>query len=100
MRRVAALAIAADHPSFAGHFPGMPILPGVVLLDAALRTIGAELDLDLATCRLASAKFHAVSRPGDRLRVEFEIMPNASIRFSVHNDTDALATGSLSAHVG
>ncbi len=27
------LTIAADHPAFAGHFPGMPLLPGAALLD-------------------------------------------------------------------
>lgn len=28
--------VPVDHPSFPGHFPGRPILPGVLLLDRAL----------------------------------------------------------------
>ena len=32
--------VPADHPAFPGHFPGRPILPGVVLLDAVLQAAG------------------------------------------------------------
>ena len=31
--------ISADHPSLPGHFPGHPIVPGVVLLDRVLEAI-------------------------------------------------------------
>jgi 3-hydroxymyristoyl/3-hydroxydecanoyl-(acyl carrier protein) dehydratase len=37
-----ALAIAADHPAFAGHFPGRPLLPGVALLSEVLEAVLAE----------------------------------------------------------
>lgn len=33
--------IGADHPSLAGHFPGQPIVPGVVILDEILAALTA-----------------------------------------------------------
>jgi len=36
------LSIAADHPSLPGHFPGQPIVPGVVILDEVLHAIALE----------------------------------------------------------
>ena len=30
----AELSIAADHPAFTGHFPGFPVLPGVMSVEA------------------------------------------------------------------
>ena len=40
-----ALFVASDHPAFAGHFPGRPIVPGVVLLDLVQRAIEADCDV-------------------------------------------------------
>jgi 3-hydroxymyristoyl/3-hydroxydecanoyl-(acyl carrier protein) dehydratase len=51
------LALPADHDAFAGHFPGRPILPGVVQLDWAVQ-LGA-------TC------FGYAFRPARRVRVKF-----------------------------
>ena len=44
----ALIEIPAAHPAFPGHFPGMPILPGVVLLDEALHAIAAARGADRA----------------------------------------------------
>lgn len=94
MRRVP-LAFAADHPAFAGHFPGNPILPGVALLDAALLDIATACGLDLAACHLAAAKFHAFVRPGTALTLEFEPRAVGSIRFTIHGDAAPVASGIL-----
>jgi 3-hydroxymyristoyl/3-hydroxydecanoyl-(acyl carrier protein) dehydratase len=66
----AALNIPADHPAFAGHFPGRPIVPGVVLLDLAQLQLEQATGLRLAG--LAVAKFHRPVGPGEGLLLEYE----------------------------
>jgi 3-hydroxymyristoyl/3-hydroxydecanoyl-(acyl carrier protein) dehydratase len=39
------LRIAADHPAYAGHFPGRPILPGVALLSEVMHEIARATDV-------------------------------------------------------
>ncbi len=95
MRRTLRHAFAADHPAFAGHFPGNPLLPGVALLDAALDDLAAAGGLDLAECRLAVAKFHAFVRPGVPLALESERREDGSIRFAIHSDATLVASGIL-----
>lgn len=65
------LPVAAAHPAFAGHFPGQPILPGVVLLDAALHAIAAQLGLTLGSAQIRAAKFLSPVRPGEALQLHF-----------------------------
>lgn len=47
----------AGAPYFAGHFPGQPVVPGVVLVDAAVRIVAQATGRPLRLCRLAYAKF-------------------------------------------
>ncbi len=91
----ASLAIPADHPAFPGHFPGNLIVPGVVLLDAALAELEAGLDLDLRHYELSSAKFHAIVRPGEALQIEYETLANGSVRFMIRSGENPVASGVL-----
>jgi 3-hydroxyacyl-[acyl-carrier-protein] dehydratase len=93
---VCPLDVPEDHPSFAGHFPKFPVLPGAVLLDEALRAIQRARGIDLKEWRVVSVKFLEVVRPGDVLRLEHAGQSGA-IRFTVHAADRIVATGSLSA---
>ena len=64
--------VLADHPAFAGHFSGHPVLPGVVLLSFVMQALAARPLLAErvgATPRLDNAKFLHPVGPGSRLRV-------------------------------
>lgn len=92
------LRIAVDHPSFAGHFPGSPILPGAVLLDEALREIARARGIDLVQWRVASAKFLQVVRPDTPLTLQHSTAGDgSSIRFAILAGIATVASGMLSA---
>jgi 3-hydroxyacyl-[acyl-carrier-protein] dehydratase len=91
-----ALHIAADHPSYAGHFPGFPVLPGAVLLDETLRAIASARGIDLAAWQISSAKFLDGVRPGDRLVLEHDAPAAGSIRFAIHAGNRKVVSGTLS----
>ncbi|CAN7641916.1 AMP-binding protein [Trinickia sp. LjRoot230] len=89
--------IPANHPALPGHFPGRPIVPGVVLLDYAIARIGAALEQALDGYIVSSAKFLSPAAPGVPLALSFQANDNGTIRFSVNAGTRAVASGVLSA---
>jgi 3-hydroxymyristoyl/3-hydroxydecanoyl-(acyl carrier protein) dehydratase len=93
--RVDTSALAVDHPAFAGHFPGNPLLPGVVLLDAALHELGCALQLDLRGCRVTAAKFLAPVRPGDALHLDYEAPANGRVGFTISGAAGPVLRGVL-----
>jgi 3-hydroxyacyl-[acyl-carrier-protein] dehydratase len=91
------IEVASDHPSFAGHFPKFPVLPGAALLDAALQVIQRERGIDLTQWQITSVKFVDVVRPGDALRLEHVVASKgAPIRFTVRVADRTVASGCLS----
>ncbi|HEV2269155.1 MAG TPA: hypothetical protein VGR92_06840 [Steroidobacteraceae bacterium] len=94
---VAALPIAADHPAFDGHFPGAPVLPGVVLLDEAIRAIELATGGEPRCWRVSSVKFLRTVPPGEALALEQERLASGTVRFTIQSAGQAVATGALSA---
>ena len=95
MKRARTLTIPVDHPAFAGHFPGMPVLPGAALLDEVLHVLEEELALDPVEWQMTTAKFLQPVRPGDVLTVE-HLANAAVIRFAISIADRAALTGTLS----
>ena len=89
------LTIAADHPAFAGHFPGMPIVPGVLLLDEAVHAIGLALGQPQQAWQIGSAKFLSPLSPGASVVIEHEMQANGSIRFDIVEGERRIVTGSI-----
>ncbi|AMU16852.1 AMP-binding protein [Burkholderia cenocepacia] len=92
-----AFTIAADHPALPGHFPGHPVVPGVVLLDHAIHMIGAAMNRPLHAWRLGSAKFLSPVAPGEPLDLAYDAAASGAIRFTVRTGSREVATGVLSA---
>jgi 3-hydroxyacyl-[acyl-carrier-protein] dehydratase len=85
--------IAADHPCLPGHFPGQPVVPGVLVLDQVLalarRAFGARPLL-----RMPQVKFAAPLLPQQQAELEFEAA-GARLRFRVRRDETLIASGEL-----
>lgn len=88
--------VAADHPSFAGHFPGQPVLPGVVLLAEvmeALRSAGLP-DRPGERFDMRAVKFLWPVRPGDEIRIDVQGEPGR-LRFEVQCGDKVAASGQI-----
>jgi len=76
MDRELPLSAPLDHPCYAGHFPGAPIVPGVVLLDLVVEALGRG-----APRRVDSVKFHRALQPGEAFTLRWEQAgPKATFR--------------------
>lgn len=76
-KAVARRNVTINEELFNGHFPGNPVMPGVLIVEALAQT-GAVALLSLPEFKgktvyfggIKSAKFRKVVRPGDSLRLE------------------------------
>ncbi|MFZ1909785.1 MAG: hypothetical protein WAU52_11950 [Burkholderiales bacterium] len=82
------------HPALAGHFPGNPIVPAVVLLEKVAAAIEHSFGPQARVTRLPAVKFLAPLAPGERFRIVLERQNASVIRFTLVRDGKAFAMGS------
>lgn len=81
-RIVAIKNVTINEPFFNGHFPGLPIMPGVLIVEAIAQAGGALLltevedrtDKVMVFTGIERAKFRRPVSPGDQLRLEVEVV--------------------------
>ena len=93
--------ISADHPCLPGHFPGQPIVPGVVVLDRVLAAIEAQHGA-LGALRMPQVKFLQPLLPEQTARIELQPLSDAPDapprwRFRVLRDESLIASGEVHA---
>jgi len=81
-RIVAIKNLTINEPFFEGHFPGHPIMPGVLVVEAMAQAGGVLLLTEfpdraeklLLFTGIERARFRRPIRPGDQLRIEVEVL--------------------------
>ena len=87
--------VPASHPTFSGHFPGRPILPGVVLLDQAILFAEQLLARPALCWQIGNAKFFSPVAPGEMLTFNLQTKASGAIGFTVSGAARDVASGSL-----
>lgn len=90
----ATFALAPDHPALAGHFPGNPVVPGVMLLQHVLNLL-AQREPGCTAVRIDGVKFLAPLRPQELCTITLWRRNAAACRFECRNGPVVMARGDV-----
>lgn len=91
---IAPLCIPHSHPALPGHFPGRPVVPGVVLLDHALACADQWLQHPVHVRALKQAKFLAPLLPQQQAVLALTLTED-ELRFTIKRDDALIAQGAF-----
>lgn len=86
--------IEENHPALAGHFPGNPIVPGVLILDEVMQA-ARQWRGQLRLKRIISVKFDSPLKPGRAFSIRMREEGSSHIAFECSMDGSTLVSGRL-----
>jgi 3-hydroxyacyl-[acyl-carrier-protein] dehydratase len=89
------VVIEHNHPSLAGHFPGHPVVPGVVLLNEVLCIVREASAFARSVTGLPMVKFSSPVKPGEVVTIHVELDEATGAAFSCLVETRLVASGAI-----
>jgi len=89
------LTITKDHPALPGHFPGHPIVPGVLVLDEVIETLKHRYGDGLVVMGLPAVKLSSPLKPEEPLRITIELEDTGTAVFTCRVGNRLIASGTI-----
>lgn len=82
-RAVVIKNVTANEPFFQGHYPSIPIMPGVLIIEAMAQAAGLAIAPESVTgvpllTGIDNARFRKMAVPGDQIRIEITVLRRGS----------------------
>ncbi|MDP2962522.1 MAG: hypothetical protein Q8N54_07150 [Sulfurimicrobium sp.] len=87
--------IPENHPALPGHFPGKPIVPGVVLLNYICAAMRRDAGEGMHCSGFPSVKFLSPLLPGEAFAITLDFGAGGRVRFVCKTEDRIIAQGSM-----
>jgi len=95
MKHERVISIGPDHPALPGHFPGHPVVPGVLVMDEVIETLRECCGQALVVTGVPSVKLSSPLLPGERLTIEIVQEDSDTAAFICRVGHRSVAAGSI-----
>ena len=89
------LRVPGSLACLAGHFPGLPVLPGVVQIDWSVKLARTRLAVCGQFAAAENLKFLSIVRPEDRLTLALELVASTRLVFRYFRSDKKYSFGTL-----